>query len=960
MADKRISQLIERTDIANNDVLPIVASGATTTNKVTISTIQDWMQDNLDVGVTSVGITLGTTGTDVNVTGSPITSSGNITINIPTASATNRGLLSSADWTTFNSKQPAGNYVTLDTAQTITAQKTFTTSGSSDTMIISHGSGSGFALDVIKAGNGEAIRVQKTSGSGNAMTISGGNFEAGTIVKTGGTSSQFLKADGSVDSSNYLTTGTASLTYITIATPTTITGVKTFDTGTLILAAAGTANSTHLRNSSGDGTSVSGSNVFGFNSSNNIYVRTQSKGGFIFNFNNGAANRTYTLPDATGTISLTSDLGSYVPYTGATGAVDLGTHTLSSNNLIANGGLNAGALLLKNANAASTINTGYLTLSPSSTTTRVTFGFSTGASTWKSLSFSSHLLTDNTPTIFSFPNGGGTLAVTTDLGAYLPLTGGTLTGALNGTSATLSSNFYVSGGTLTNTGNGVHIFNESNFAQVQLNGATGSLIDFSTSGTDSLARIIYFNSAQTLNLINAGTTALSIASTGAATFSSSVGIGITPSYRLHVVTDAVAGKQNMSNISRTTGNWVRFTNPQFSTDASMGLILKSFPDSDGRQGAGIIASGGQNNASTDLDLFVTTSPDGSGGTSYSALKINGFNGNVGIGTASPDFQLHLFKPSGSVSLALQSSNNYGYLFNDGTNIGLASNIGSTGLKLLVNRNAPDNSLVVNSTGNVGIGTAVGVAPTARLSLGAASQGNRITFEDYSNIFSEYSSGDFWLSSNFYGNLDSSGYVTSTTASFGAAGIAVSGTGASLNGVIKFFVDSAASKTAGASFTPTEQMRITSDGYARLSASSGGIQFNGDTAAANALDDYEEGTWTGTLTPVTSGTITVASVTQPFGYTKIGRQVTITGLAVVQSVSSPVGLRVRLGNLPFTVANSVAARAGGSVVFFDASASYAFTAVNGYVEPNLSYVNINFDTSTLAANDEFAFTFTYIV
>jgi len=178
MADKRISQLIERTDIANNDVLPIVASGATTTNKVTISTIQDWMQDNLDVGVTSVGITFGTSGTDINASGSPVTSSGNITINLPTASATNRGALSSADWITFNSKQPAGNYVTLDTAQTITAQKTFTTSGSSDTMIISHGSGSGFALDVIKAGNNEAIRVTKTSGSGNAMSIIGGNFGA--------------------------------------------------------------------------------------------------------------------------------------------------------------------------------------------------------------------------------------------------------------------------------------------------------------------------------------------------------------------------------------------------------------------------------------------------------------------------------------------------------------------------------------------------------------------------------------------------------------------------------------------------------------------------------------------------------------------------------------------------------------------------------------------------------------
>jgi hypothetical protein len=168
------------------------------------------MQGNLDLGVTSVGITLGTTGTDVNVSGSPITTSGNITINLPTASASNRGLLSSADWTTFNSKQPAGNYVTLDTTQTITAQKTFTTSGSSDTMIISHGSGSGIALDVIKAGNSEAIRVTKTSGSGNAMTISGGNFEAGTIVKTGGTSTQYLMADGSTSTLTNPVTGTGA------------------------------------------------------------------------------------------------------------------------------------------------------------------------------------------------------------------------------------------------------------------------------------------------------------------------------------------------------------------------------------------------------------------------------------------------------------------------------------------------------------------------------------------------------------------------------------------------------------------------------------------------------------------------------------------------------------------------------------------------------------------------------
>jgi hypothetical protein len=55
--------------------------------------------------VTSVGLITGTT--DVNVSGSPVTSSGNITLNIPNASGTNRGVLTTSDWSTFNSKQAA-------------------------------------------------------------------------------------------------------------------------------------------------------------------------------------------------------------------------------------------------------------------------------------------------------------------------------------------------------------------------------------------------------------------------------------------------------------------------------------------------------------------------------------------------------------------------------------------------------------------------------------------------------------------------------------------------------------------------------------------------------------------------------------------------------------------------------------------------------------------------------------
>jgi hypothetical protein len=58
-------------------------------------------------GVTAVAVAAGTTGSDVNVTGSPITSSGTITVNIPIASAVNTGKLSSTDWAAFSGKQNA-------------------------------------------------------------------------------------------------------------------------------------------------------------------------------------------------------------------------------------------------------------------------------------------------------------------------------------------------------------------------------------------------------------------------------------------------------------------------------------------------------------------------------------------------------------------------------------------------------------------------------------------------------------------------------------------------------------------------------------------------------------------------------------------------------------------------------------------------------------------------------------
>ena len=82
---------------------------------------------------------------------------------------------------------------------------------------------------------------------------------------------------------------------------------------------------------------------------------------------------------------------------------------------------------------------------------------------------------------------------------------------------------------------------------------------------------------------------------------------------------------------------------------------------------------------------------------------------------------------------------------------------------------------------------------------------------------------------------------------------------------------------------TERMRI---------LASGGITFNGDTAAANALDDYEEGTWT----PACGATLSTATG----HYTKIGNQVTVHYHVVTTGgLPSSTG-QVQISGLPFTI------------------------------------------------------------
>ena len=908
MADKRISQLVDRGTIANNDVVPIVVSGAVTTNKATISSIQTFMQGNLDFGVTSVGITLGSSGTDVSVSGSPITTSGNITINIPSASATARGLVTTGSQTfagnkTFQSdivvnnvnigtgpdtsgstnftntrigrfalsqnttgfhntavgyganqnnttgnnntsvglsalgqnttgnyntavgiaslssnisglyntsigylaldnsttasdntalgssalvnittgasntaigfgagsvtnggfsnttsansvyigndtraglngntneivigsgargqgsntvtignssttsnkffgrvihadavnadesatlgqvNTAIGGYVTLATAQTITAQKTFTTSGSGNTINVNHTSGSGHGVEINKAGNGEGLRVTKTSGSGNAVTITGGLLSAQTADFSG-----------------------------------LLTGVNArFTQGVALQSDGGTNQLTTLQNTSAVHSGSGGSNTFGFNGNNNIYFSKGLANGGIISWNNAAA-RTYTLPDADGTIALTSNLGAYLPLTG-------GTLT--------------GAL-----NGTSASFTGNVKSRSSSISTNSAAG-----------SFASPLFTELK--FLGFNDGDRAMIRSWSVDANS--VEGTLSFFVNSASNVLTERLNISS-------TGAATFSSSVTANARsfIKGSAGYLFDIEEQGSNK-ARFQSFVVSNEVSLIagydttaipmtfyTGNTERLRIASTGAATFSSSV--------------------------TATSG--------VFTT----GITL---------QGAA---------ATSILNTYSV------GGTIYGYNGVSGATNSIINGSVLGDLVIR--------------SQNKSILF--------STNGGST------------SAVTITSTGSVGIGTA---SPATTLEILGINQG------EYLRV----GGGTITGRSLTFSSFDSSGL----------SGVSHRMNVPNTNGQLSFAVG----------------------GVDKVNVTNNGLTFNGDTAAANALDDYEEGTWTPVIAAAGGSGSPTYSQRQGW-YTKIGRKITITWYIEFQKNTMSGGTMV-MSSFPFTLFN----------------------------------------------------------
>jgi len=691
MADKRISQLVERTDIANNDVLPIVASGATTTNKVTVSTLQDWMQDNLDVGVTSVGLSVPSA---FSVSGSPVTTSGNITISgAGTTAQYIRGDGSLAD---FPSSIGGGGasvsyYLNGSVNQGTIGGVAYRELSKSPIL----GAGTDFTINA----DGYIASFITDAGDPSLLEIPGGNWNFETYfqassgggtptfyvelykVSSGGTATLIATSSGSPE---LIAFGTNTTPYFSsLAVPTTTLALTDRLAIRYYVAHSGRTITLHTENNTL--CQIITTFTTGLTALNGLTAQVQNfatgTSGTDFNISSASTTHTFNLPDASasarGVVTTgTQTFAGYKIFNGTIGAnvdIQLATQGTALNTFIKN--INATGQTSIGSNGFGFNNANNIYFSGSSKGGGIIAFNNTGNQT------------------YTLQNASGTLAFTSDLNSYLPLTGGTLTGTLAGTAAVFSGSIDANNGT--NSTNGIKVI--SSLSSSLFTGGIEFLRTTVTAGSkiepirDAALGGVGLRFLTTLNnsaeISGTLTTAMTIAPTG----------GVTLTGALNGTSASFGGTGTGNNVISISNNDQSNARLRITNTGSGGRIYSivgglngannsSFSIYDETAGStrfeinstgaatfssSVTATQGVFNGSGSNDLLYLDAGINtdfafkivSGSNDVLTLRRQhstlgnldiisyGFNGNVGIGTASPLALLHV---SGSSSGAVQA------------------------------------------------------------------------------------------------------------------------------------------------------------------------------------------------------------------------------------------------------------------------------------------------------------------
>ena len=147
-------------------------------------------------------------------------------------------------------------------------------------------------------------------------------------------------------------------------------------------------------------------------------------------------------------------------------------------------------------------------------------------------------------------------------------------------------------------------------------------------------------------------------------------------------------------------------------------------------------------------------------------------------------------------------------------------------------------------------------------------------------------------------------------------------------------------------------------------STGGVTFNGDTADANALDDYEEGTWTPQFYGATATSNIMTTSTNVATYIKIGRLVYVRAWVVISNLNSASG-SLSMKGLPYSYSGNYTFI--GHQRFENVSNVGNISSVLGYIGDGSQVVNWQYATATsttamdvnrMANNTNIMLTFSY--